>query len=416
MFDEVKIIYLKRILYSSLLVFLFLIPFPHVTALSEISFYLAVLCAAWLFTGRMLTLRVRTPLIIPMLAFALWAALSSLWAADAGNNLLNVYNHLVKMIILYVLLASVFTKPEDFRRIFWILVLSLALYSLWAIVQYYIIFGYSPLKHRLNFGPSMNTNRMGHLCVVVLFLGLSLWREEHTPGRRILLFSALLTIATAMLFIHSRTVIVAMASGLIILAWHHRRTAMVGFTLLAVVVSLLFYISPSIWQKKFNRLMEGKDNRVAIYATFFNMAVEQPLTGYGFSTDLKKHWQRTNDKLPARFHTEKPYLPHNFLLDLAVHLGIVGILLYCWLLVAVARTGCLLARMGATSFLGRQGLGVLAAFTAIYTAGLVGNIFHPVTETLVFTLMALLTILWHQKSAVKSDSTEDKALYEKGLP
>jgi O-antigen ligase len=403
MINEKIIINLKSVLYGSLLVFIFLIPLPHATVLSELSFYLAVFCAICLLAGRALTLRIRTPLIIPMLVFALWAIFSTFWAADAGKNLESVYKHVLKMIVLYVLLVSIFTKPEDVRRLMWALVLSVAAFALWTIINNYIILGYSPLTNRLK-PDEINKNRMGHFCVVAFLLGLSLWQEKYDYFRRSVLCFALTILLAAILLTHSRTAVLATACGLAVFSWHHRRLAITGLTLLAVFLSLLFVFAP-IWQKKFDRLMEGEDPRIGIYATYLVMAGERPLTGYGFETDLKKNWKRSNEKLPVRYHTERArQRPHNFLLDLMVRLGIFGVIIYCWLLCAAGRIGFHLAGRGKREFWGRQGLGVLAAFVALYTAGLVGNIFHIKTEMIMFTLMALLTILKYQESMDQTDS------------
>lgn len=400
---------MKKVLYGSLIFYIFLIPLPHVTALSEISFYLAVLCAALLFAGRVLTLRIRTPLIVPMLVFALWAILSSFWAADVGENLDSVYQHVIKMIVLYVLLVSVFNGPEDFRRILWVMVLSVAAFALYAIIQDYIILGHSPFTYRLHPDPQINTNRMGHFCVVAFFLGVSLLQEEKVPVNRTILFFALFTLLSGIILTHSRTAFIATIGGFIVLAWHHRRMALAGLAVLAVILIFLFAFVPTIWLAKFNDLLKGNDPRVPIYATYFNMAGERPLTGYGFEANLKKNWKRNNDKLPLSFRMEKAaQRPHDFLLDLEVRLGIVGVLIYCWLLVEAGRIGFHLARRGKGEFRGRQGLGVLAAFIALYTAGLVGNIFHIKTEMIMFTLMALLTILSYQKSADQNDPERSK--------
>jgi len=196
------LVHLRSLLYGCLLLFLFLNQFPHVTALSEISFYLACGISLILAVKGELSLRWKTPLLIPLVILILWATASSLWAADPMNTLHNVYKHLIKFLTLYILLVSVFARPEDLPRLAGLILLSVACLSLAAMIQDYILLGNSPLMHRLTPPAArISTNRTGRFCMIAILCGMTLCTDEKHSWWRIALIVGILIATAAMLLI-----------------------------------------------------------------------------------------------------------------------------------------------------------------------------------------------------------------------
>jgi O-antigen ligase len=384
-----------QLLSASLLLFVFLIPFPHVTVLTEASFYLSVACAGYLAATRRLPLQWDRSLLVPMLLFTAWAALSSFWAGDFGANMEAVYNHIVKMVVLYLLLVSVFTGRREFRWLVWAVVLSVAVYAGWGIIQEYVLLGHPLFRHRLAPDAQLNANRLASICVVAFLLGLTLWGETATARQRALLCAALAVLVAAVFLTLSRSALVGAAAGLVVLAWHRPRQMALMLAVLLAAAALILATS-SKWQTKAVRLVEGKDVRYGIYLTALVKIGEKPVAGYGFKHALKTDWSKYNDRLPERFRTGRAFAgPHNFILDVAMRLGLVGIVLYGILLAGFARRGMALIRRGETSFTGSWALAVVAAVLAIHAGGMFTNMFHIKTETLLYVMFALLTILSH---------------------
>ena len=82
-------------------VFIFFNPFPHTTAIKEISFYLSVVIVVVLVLFKRTEFSLKTPLLVPFGLFVFWSFLSIFWALNVENSIHDFYSHLIRYIILY---------------------------------------------------------------------------------------------------------------------------------------------------------------------------------------------------------------------------------------------------------------------------------------------------------------------------
>ena len=82
-------------------VFIFFNPFPHTTAIKEISFYLSVVIVVALVPFKKTEFSLKTPMLVPFGLFVFWSFLSIFWALNVENTIHDLYSHLIRYIIIY---------------------------------------------------------------------------------------------------------------------------------------------------------------------------------------------------------------------------------------------------------------------------------------------------------------------------
>ena len=90
-------------------IFIFFNPFPHTTAIQEISFYLSVAIVLVLVVSKKTEFSLITPLSLPFKFFVFWAFIGIFFALNKKNTINDFYAHLIKYIICYYIIVN-FTK------------------------------------------------------------------------------------------------------------------------------------------------------------------------------------------------------------------------------------------------------------------------------------------------------------------
>lgn len=130
---------LNYCVFALLGIHIFCLPFPYTTAVTNISFYLAILMALVLLFFNPSIFTFKTPLTYPLIIFFLWSLLSIFWAVNIENTINDVRGHLLNYIIFYFLLINFFNSRKRLRALGWIVVLSAAIFSWLGIFYYYVI-------------------------------------------------------------------------------------------------------------------------------------------------------------------------------------------------------------------------------------------------------------------------------------
>jgi len=156
----------------------------------------------------------------------------------------------------------------------------------------------------------------------------------------------------AVVFSKTRSVWLALAVGLTVLALGERRLrrpmAMVAvFALLALLLSLPILLQTQFAQGRVFAI-EPIYNRVALTATALDMAAEHPLLGAGFGrfTFLEDKWQHISSMgdIPPYYAYQLSH-PHNSWLHILVLLGLVGFVLFALVIAMVGRGAWRLRRL-----------------------------------------------------------------------
>jgi len=380
----------------------FLNPFPHVTAPSEIFFYTALALALLLFISKATRPDISSPLGLPFLCFLLFALASIAWAFDWENTTHDVYRHLLRHIVLYLMLISFFIRKEDLLTLIWSIIASTTLFSLAALIYSYIILA-SPISFRIKL-EGIGSNQIAQYCLLGTILSLCSFPVAKKWYQKTVLMICFVITISAVILSYSRACLLALGAAClfcIFTASKFKKTLIVVSLLILAVSISLFNLSPDYHERARTSTYE----RIKIYATAYEMIKERPVSGFGYGMKtFKQNFFKFNKLNPQNLVSQIDYAhPHNVFLDITIRLGLVGLVLFCWILFRVFKMGGELICRSRDPFYRHWGIGITACLIAFLTAGLFGNILNNRSSVILYTIIAMITILWKLNQYPVSD-------------
>ena len=366
-------------------VFIFFNPFPHTTAIKEISFYVAFIIALYAIFSKKIDFSFDSPFSYPFLFYCLWSSFGLFFAENFNASLHDVLIHLIKYIVIYFLLINSFKTKRQFEILAWICFCSAAVFSIGAIIYYYGIAGYHPLAHRIDF-KDLPLNIMGHVPLFAIALGIRLFSSVKSPLGKVLIFSSNVIMTILILFTYSRGSVLALVLVIFILIIYHKKVIIPFIVIFIIIFSAL----P-------NRFIQDKfdpSNRFEIWQNYINVIEKNPIAGLGFDLSF---WQDPHliDKYSLVIKSLGTSAdPHNIFISNAVRVGIVGLCLYLFILYKFLSQSWILLRDGKNDFIRSWGLVLTAAFIAYLTKGLFDESLSRAPAIIFYTILAMQTILW----------------------
>jgi O-antigen ligase len=405
-------------------IFIFFSPFPHTTSIQEISFYLSVfLVILGVIAGKM-PFSFKSPLSLPFILFTLWAALGLIFALDKENSIHDFYSHLLKYLMLYYLLVNVFNSKKRLAWLSWIIIISATVFCLGALGYEYLILGEN--EETTRFGVRFVQNPTNLMGVITLFAAILSTHHLAEKGRswryRGLLVLCLLALLAVTVLTQSRSNFVAMGMVAVILLSKYKKV------LLAFVVLFLLMICLTPMKDRFfltESKISGKASilhRISIAYIACEIIKDYPVFGTGFG--IKTFQNRKvidpkayNARLPKKYRMDEwsqrfqhlkeyegpgesgiiEYLfkrPHNMFLIVGVRMGLVGLVFFLYLWFVAGKMCFETMRHGKDPFLKGWGYCVMAAFVMFLVKGSLSPIFTHLTEVPLFTILAMITIVW----------------------
>jgi len=376
-------------------IFLFFNPFPHTTAIKEISFYLSIFIVLILIFSRKINFSFKTPLLIPFGLFVVWAFIGLFFALDKKNSIHDFYSHLLRYIILYYVIINYFKSYRLLNSLSWIIIISTIIFSLGSIVYYYFILENS-LSARLGVGalPQTGFNIFSILVLFAIILSFcELFTAKHILYRRTILVFCVLTLLATVLLTHSRAVYAALIFAGIPLFLNSKKylTAFIGIIFFAFAFSSAKPIS-------FNDIAD--DPRIPMIYVTAEVIKEHPIIGIGFGLqtfgmlDLMKY----EKKIPQKYQAKGGIVadPHNMVLDIAVRLGVVGLVLFFYIIFVFFKMCWVIIKYGKDNYIKNWGRCLAAAFIATSVIGFFQPIFSHMPEVVICTIFSMTTIVWRQ--------------------
>ena len=186
-------------------------------------------------------------------------------------------------------------------------------------------------------GPFLQAVANGVSILLLGLIALNSYRRRRLRG--ILALAFLLSFPVAVAATKTRAVWLSSIAALIVLLvfCHDSRMrrachAMVLILLIGTLCAVMFSIYDSSFGERF-RDASPVDYRVAMYDAGWQMFLEKPLFGWGPNQIQPELASRISD-----FHVET-FILHNTYLEIAVEHGLVGLVLYIWLLTDLFRIG-----------------------------------------------------------------------------
>lgn len=333
-------------------VYLFVLPFGHVTALRNVAFLVAFCSSIWLWTT---TKDKHIPLVW---VFAAWfgiACLSLYWTHDTTTTLEAIKQEIIKSAATFFVFFTITRETPAFRVWATTTAACLIAIAIFAAILFPIQGPWSKgyLPPRGDFA----TMAVTILPLLVGFFALQLRKRRFTDS---LIFAATIGTLYTGFVTHSR----AFWLGLLCLvflgsALSFRRTKRFNRRKLAgiLIVTVIAFGLASLAAHDRQQDVWDVSDRTLIYSSVIGKVAINPWLGTGFGHEADKVWYETTLRYPGVSH------PHNIVLSYMDQLGVVGIALLAAIFLSIARplTIALRSSDDSSAMLGMIGLAMLGA-------------------------------------------------------
>jgi O-antigen ligase len=375
-------------------VFVFAIPFPFTTAISEICFYGSVGIFILLIFLKKPRPSFDTPLTFPFCLLVFWAVCGIFFALNKENTTHDIVYHLLKQLAVFYLLITFFCTIKRFHCLTWIILVSSTLFSIGSIVYYYVILG-NDITTRLSLPQiDVGTNYFGYISVLAIIISLTYAGRASLLYRKMMMLVPLFGAVITCLLTSTRGTILGAIAPLILLVPKYKMLSAVSIIMIAFIV-LLIPAKDILTPQKLIAKIEG-DDRTLIWAAYGKAIQEFPITGIGFGMQIydENLYRKYNLQLPTAHRPLKDFQgPHNIFVDIAVRLGLVGFLIFIYLTFNFMKTGWRLITRGRDDSIRSWALGVMVIFVSYLIQGLFSDLFLSAQAIWFFIVLALMTIL-----------------------
>ena len=379
-------------------IYLFANPLP-LSAVNEFCFYLSVSALILLLVFKKTAFTLRSPLTLPFILFFLWAVFGLFFTLDFKNTLHDLRGHLLNYLIIFYLLVNYFNSPKRLKILALIAIASATLFSIGAVIQYYFIDGF-PFSSRLgdiDTFKEMHTNHIGFVTILGICLSLHFLYKSKTIFYKILFINCFFIMVITTLLTQSRGSLLGLLAALVILCFHNRKNII--FIIIAILIIILM---PGIKERAINVDSFTKDIRIKMNHLTIKVIKDHPITGIGFGMEIYGNknvldLEKLNKQLPPEYQQNNPIIasPHNTILDIAVRTGIVGLILFLYILITSLWMLWKTLKLKKGEYFKSWAICLFACFVSYMITGLFVDTTYGPKAIVFYTILSMITILWN---------------------
>lgn len=172
-----------RVMPLLILIHIALNPFPHTTAISEISYYSAVALLLFYFQRYRDWSALKTPLTLPVALFTGWAFVGLFWALDVSASINEIRGHLMKYIVLFLMLTIFFNSRTKIRLLFWSIIVSVMISGFHDMYYFYIVGNKTFLTRMCIPYHDLPVGALGFMALFSIALVVHLFRNAEDLGK-----------------------------------------------------------------------------------------------------------------------------------------------------------------------------------------------------------------------------------------
>jgi len=373
-------------------IFLFFNPFSHTTAIKEICFYLSVFIVLVLTCSKKTEFSFKSPLALPFVLFVIWAFIGLFFALYKENSIHDFYSHLLKYIVLYYILINFFRSKKSLVGLSWIVIISSTVFSVGGIIYFYFILENILSERFIGFAHA-SVNIIGVTSVFSMILSLNNLLNETNFYRKTILIVCFFLVFISLGLSQMRSAFIPLCLAIIILFINNKK-ALVAL-LVIILISVSFSPLKSRFIPPYNLLILF---RVGINYQTYEIIKDYPIAGIGFgmetyknAVDLKTYHERVPDEYRENYIYDDP---HNMFFDIAVRTGLVGFVLFLYIIFAFFKICWCCIKNGNDDFIKNWGRCIIASFFSFLFIGFFHPVFSHMPEVILCTIFAMMTILW----------------------
>jgi O-antigen ligase len=382
-------------------IFVFFNPFPHTTAIKEISLYSSLFTVLILVLFMKRDFALKSPFTLPFLLFLIWAIIGIYFTLDQSNTIHDIYTHYIKYLFLYYILFNFYQSEKRFIFLAWIIILSASLFSIGGLIYFYGIQNHH-VSDRFGF-IEMSINYLCLPTISALLFSLHLYQyQAHWIPKAILVLAAASTLA-ATLLTQTRGALIAVIISVVLLFIDRKKIIVT----LLVGLGIIIMIIPN-YTDRFSSKHPFANERIAMNRLTCEIIKDYPIAGIGFGMMIYANPEFLDSyeaRLPeeyrsSRYGSDIPVpSPHNIFLDVTVRTGFVGLAAFMFIVGTFVQVVWKLTRRGQTPFARDWGRCLFASFCAIIIQALFMDITFGPQAVVFYTTIAMLSILWQLNKA-----------------
>ena len=375
-------------------IFVFFNPFPHTTSIKEICFYLSVFIVLILICFNKINFSFKSPLTLPFVLFTIWAFIGLFFAVNRENTFHDIYGHLLKYIILYYIFINFFNSKRLFYVLLWAIITSLGVITLSCMIYFYIVKA-MPITARLGV-PEFNVpvNSIGLIAAYSLLIELSMFEWKNKLYLKLVFLLLISTSSLAILLSRTIGAIIGLIFPIFILLPKNKKKMAVFILFFLILLSLL----PTRHILSMINIRLQYKIRPAIWYSYFQAIKEQPVIGTGFGMEIYNPISlekfNAHVHLPDKFKKLGPFHPHNILIDITVRTGIIGLILFLYIIVSSLWITIKTARKTENHFIKNWAICITAVFISILIQSMFTDMLLGKQAYLFYLTLPLMTILW----------------------
>jgi O-antigen ligase len=380
--------------------FLFFNPFSHTTAIKEICFYLSVFIVIILICLRKIDFSFKSPLTLPFALFTAWAFIGLFFAIYKENSFHDFYAHLLKYLAIYYILINFFNSDKRLIILSWIIIVSATIFSIGGWGYFYLVSGNNIVATRMTFQETP-IGVIGFVSIFALLLSVHLLPRTTLTYKKILLLISLIVTSTVTVLTVGFGTLIAMILSVLILFPKNKKIVVLVILILAatmVIATLGFTPAKSRLSENFILNKLQNEERIKIWYTYFETIKDYPISGIGFDMDDMWHdqnfWDKYSARIPTKYRTDIKWVPHNIFISITVRLGVVGLVLFVFIIFMFVRMSWIVILYGKDDFIKSWGLCITAAFVAWFIKGMFEPALSHVPAIINYIIFAMMTILW----------------------
>ena len=373
-------------------IFIFFNPFPHSTAIKEICFYLSVFIVTCLFFLKKKDISFETPFMIPVGLFFIWSFIGLFFAVDKNNSIHDLYAHFIRYILIYYILINYFKTKKSVIGLAWIIIVSSSIFSIGAIYYYYFILR-KPLWERLSGLVQNPVSVIGEIAVFAAILCINNFLNESKYIRKIIFIVCFISILCLITLSQTISSFIALFLAIIIVFFNNKKMLIAVSTVLLFIFMLTPFKNRTV--SYFSEPLIGF--RVGIDYDTFEVIKEYPIMGIGFGMETygkDLDMEKYHERVPENYRMNLIYNdPHNMFFDIAVRLGVVGFVIFFYIIFVFYKMCWGIIRYGKDIFIKTWGQCLAAAFFSFLFIGFFQPVFSHMPETILCVIFSMLTII-----------------------
>lgn len=385
---------LENIAVALMLLVIFLNPFPHTTFLEQLFFYTAVLAMIAMARKTLDTFYYGTPLLCPFALFLFWAAISVIFALDKPDSAHDLYSHLIRYLIFYLVVINLFGTKKRLLLLAACVVLSEFVFAVGGLILYYGIFR-NDISSRFFYNGfrAIAPDVIPFGFTLGLFLAVWLFKMRQNRLQRSFLAAAIVVLTISTIATQSRGAVLALCIAFPVQLWDHKK--MLSFLLLGIVLTIA--LSPMQNRILAHHFKDSVRSGLILYS--LEIIKDYPVFGTGFSIDTFRNPEFIDketylSRIPEKYRGNLFHRPHNMFLCMATRIGLVGMVLYAvWFAVALFMC-CRLILYSKDRFIQSLARCCLALLTMFLTNGVLQVMSTHFIDVIQFIIFSLLTVIW----------------------